>query len=281
MAENQTATTGSQSAADDIDTATPHVARILDYLLGGTANYESDRNLAHMAFANWPGETGGVPGVRVDIRAARDALRRIVHLLVRERGIRQFIDFASGLPTMHNVHLAAREITDDARVVYVDNDPRVVLHARKLLADETHGRTVFLDADFRDPKDILRRASATLDLTKPVAFIMFGMLHFIEDEDHPEEIVKVLLDAVPSGSYMAFSHFAVAEGDDAMNQTLDAMDKQMGEAVVRRTRAEAAAFFDGMDVLEPGVVGTDEWRPPAGPAGPKPLPMWVGVARKR
>ncbi|HEX6521302.1 MAG TPA: SAM-dependent methyltransferase [Streptosporangiaceae bacterium] len=263
-----------------VDPAIPHVPRILDYLLGGTANFESDRVVAEQAFAAWPGEVGGVEGVRVDIFEARDSLRRIVGYLAGECGIRQFLDFASGLPTMNNTHEAARAVAVGCRVVYVDNDPRVVAHARHLLATETDGNTAFLQGDFRDPQDVLRRAAETLDFTRPVAIILYGMLHFLEDSEGPDRILAELLDAVPSGSYVAVSHFAKDDEDTAMNATLDAMDKQMGEAVVRRTRAEVERFFDGMDIVKPGVVETYQWRP-SGAQGPKPLPMWVGVARKR
>jgi O-methyltransferase involved in polyketide biosynthesis len=264
-----------------IDPNVPHVPRVLDYLLGGSANFESDRMAAQYAFANWPGEVGGVDGVRVDIREARGALRRIVTHLTRDCGIRQFIDIAAGLPTVDNTHLSARAVSPDCKVVYVDNDPLVVSYAQELLAAEEDEGTVFLLGDFRDPQDIVRRAAETLDLTQPVGIILFGMLHFLEDTDNAQQLLDELLDAVPSGSYVAVSHFAKDEQDTAMNDTLEALDRQLGEAVVRRTRAEVAQFFEDMDTLEPGVVGTHEWRPPLGANGPQPLPMWVAVARKR
>ena len=270
-----------EQAPPGIDPAIPHVPRILDYLLGGTANFESDRIVAQQAFAAWPGEVGGVDGVRVDIFEARDSLRRIVEYLAGECGVRQFIDIASGLPTENNTHLAARRVAEGCRTVYVDNDPIVVTHSQALLASETDGNTVFLNGDFRDPQDVLRRAAETLDLSQPVAFILYGMLHFLEDSDGPEGLLDAYVDAVPAGSFVAVSHFAKDDEDTAMNATLDAMDKQMGEAVVRRTRGEVEKFFNGMDISEPGVVQTNEWRPAPDADGPKPLPMWVGVARKR
>jgi O-methyltransferase involved in polyketide biosynthesis len=278
---DSSATTITQEEAVTIDPNVPHVPRVLDYLLGGSANFESDRTAAQYAFANWPGEVGGVDGVRVDIRAARGALQRIVTHLVRDCGIRQFIDIASGLPTADNTHLAARAVSPDCKVVYVDNDPLVVSYAQQLLAAEGGEGTVFLLGDFRDLRDIVDRAAQTLDLTQPVGIILFGMLHFLEDTDNPQQLLDELLDAVPSGSYVAVSHFAKDEQDTAMNDTLEALDRQLGEAVVRRTRAEVAKFFEDMDTLEPGVVGTHEWRPLPGADGPRPLPMWVAVARKR
>lgn len=270
-----------EQAPPGIDPAIPHVPRILDYLLGGTANFESDRIVAQQAFAAWPGEVGGVDGVRVDIFEARDSLRRIVEYLAGECGVRQFIDIASGLPTENNTHLAARRVAEGCRTVYVDNDPIVVTHSQALLAAETDGETVFLNGDFRDPQDVLRRAAETLDFSQPVAFVLYGMLHFLEDSEGPEGLLDEYVDAVPAGSFVAVSHFAKDDEDTAMNATLDAMDKQMGEAVVRRTRGEVEKFFNGMDIIEPGVVQTNEWRPAPDADGPKPLPMWVGVARKR
>jgi hypothetical protein len=281
MTETRPTMTSPEQAPAGVDPAIPHVPRILDYLLDGTAHFQSDRAVAEQAFAAWPGETGGVEGVRVDIREARESLRRIVGYLAGECGIRQFLDFATGLPTMNNVHEAARAAASGCRVVYVDNDPRVAVHARHLLASETDGNTVFLEGDFCDPQDVLRRAGKTLDFTKPVAIVLYGMLHFLEDSEGPHRILGELLAAVPSGSYVAVSHFAKDEEDTAMNATLDAMDKRMGERVVRRTRREVERFFDGMDIVEPGVVETYQWRPAPGANGPRPLPMWVGVARKR
>ncbi|MEU4447796.1 SAM-dependent methyltransferase [Actinosynnema sp. NPDC050801] len=280
MAESSPTTMSPEQAPAGVNPAAPHVPRILDYLLGGTANFEIDRVVAEQAFAGWPGEVGGVDGVRVDIKEARDSLVRIVGHMAGEGDIRQFLDFASGLPTENNTHEAARAVSPDCRVVYVDNDPQVVAHAHYLLASEEEGKTVFLEGDFRDPQDVLRRAAATLDFSQPVGIVLYGMLHFMEDSDGPHRIFAELLAAVPSGSYIAVSHFAKDDEDTAMNATLDAMDKQMGEAVVRRTRAEVEEFFAGMDIVEPGVVGTHEWRP-TDTSGPKPLPMWVGVARKR
>jgi hypothetical protein len=277
MTENRP--TSPEQAPAGVDPTIPHVPRILDYLLDGTANYEIDRVVAGQAFAAWPGEVGGVAGVRVDIFEARDSLRRIVGYLAGECGIRQFLDFASGLPTENNTHLAARAVADGCRTVYVDNDPRVVVHAQHLLASETDGNTVFLEGDFRDPQDVLRRAADTLDFSQPVAIILYGMLHFLEDSEGPDRILGELLAAVPSGSYVAVSHFAKDDEDTEMNATLHAMDQQMGEMVVRRTRSEVEKFFIGLDIVEPGVVETYQWRPEA--TGPKPLPMWVGVARKR
>lgn len=272
-------TTRLEEAPVGVNALIPNTARIMDYLLGGTANFASDRAVGDTAFVNWPGEPGGVEGVCTDLHAARDVLGRMVGYLAGECGVREFLDLATGLPTMGNTHLAARAAAPGCHVVYADNEPSVAAHGQFLLADDPD--TVFLDADFRDPKDILRRAAATLDLSRPVGLILFGVLHFVDDADGPGRLLADLLDAVPSGSYLAVSHFARDDGDTALNAMLTEMDKQTGDSVVRRTRAEVERFFDGMDLLPPGVVETENWRPPRGAAGPRPLPMWCALARKR
>ncbi|WP_165949901.1 SAM-dependent methyltransferase [Micromonospora sp. KC207] len=258
------------------DTTVPHVARVLDYLQGGTANFEADRQAAEFAFANWPGGD-----VRVDIRGARAALVRIVRYLTAEAGIRQFLDIGTGLPTAQPVHEVAQRIAPESKVVYVDRDPVVIAHAHQLLAGIPTSSVAFIDGDMHDPEGILRDAAATLDFDRPVALVLFGILHFFTEEEDPARIMKTLLDAVPSGSYVAFSHFARADGDDAMDATFEQLNKQWGESVVRRTRSEAAdLFFPGLEPVEPGVVELPDWRPDVAVTGPRPLPMWVGVARK-
>jgi len=279
MSENTTTATV-ETAPEGVDPTVPHVPRILDYLLDGTANFAVDRQVAQMAFAEWPGVPGGFEGAKIDVHAARGALGRIVRHIAGE-GVTQFLDIAPGVPTEDNTHLAARTVTPDAKVVYVDNDPIVVAYARHLLAAEGAGDDVlFLQGDFHDPADVLARAGEKLDLTRPVGLILFGMLHFIADRETAAARLAAYLDAMPSGSYVAVSHFAIDEQDAGMNVALDAMDQKFGEAVVRRTRAEVEWFFQDMDLLEPGVVGTHEWRP-TDPSAPKPLPMWVAAARKR
>ncbi|MGI8665821.1 MAG: SAM-dependent methyltransferase [Jatrophihabitans sp.] len=278
MPENPS-TTNIEEAPVGVNAIIPNTARIMDYLLGGSANFASDRAVADNAFVNWPGDPGGVEGVCIDLHAARDVLGRMVDYLARDCGIRQFLDLATGLPTMGSTHQVAGAVASGCRVVYVDNEPSVAAHGQYLL--DTDPDSVFLDADFRDPADILDRAALTLDFSEPVGLILFGVLHFIEDADGPERLVAELLDAIPSGSYLAVSHFAKDDDDTALNAMLTEMDKQTGDSVVRRTRSEVEQFFHGMDVVPPGVVETELWRPPTGVAGPKPLPTWCGLARKR
>lgn len=263
----------------EVDSAVPHVSRVLDYLLGGTANFEIDRAVAAQAFAGWPGEVGGIDGVRIDIRGARAALSRIVTYMAAEAGVRQFLDICSGLPTENNTHEAAERVSPECRTAYVDNDPVVVAHARHLLGD-TGGRVAFLDGELSRTHDIIDRAASTLDLDQPVGIVLFGALHFFEDEDGPDKIVGTLLEAVPPGSFLAFSHFAKDDEDGAMDETFEALNRQWGESVVRRTKAEATRFLDGLEIVEPGVVELPDWRPEPGAAGPRPMPMWCGLARK-
>ncbi|HEX8093531.1 SAM-dependent methyltransferase [Jatrophihabitans sp.] len=270
----------SETVPDGVDPRVPHIPRILDYLLDGSANFAADRQVAEFAFAEWPGEPGGVEGAKVDVKAARGALGRIVRHLAADCGIQQFLDIAPGVPTMDNTHLAARSVTPSAKTVYVDLDPVVVAYGQHLLAEEGNRDVTIVQGDFNDPQDVIAQASKTLDFNQPIGLILFGMLHFIADREHGARMLAAYLDAMPSGSYVAVSHFALDEQDAGMNVALHAMDEKFGEAVVRRTRAEVAWFFEGMELLEPGVVGTHEWRP-TDTSGSKPLPMWVAVARKR
>ncbi|WP_431682740.1 SAM-dependent methyltransferase [Kitasatospora sp. KL5] len=259
-----------------VDPEVPHVSRVFDLMLGGTANFAADRAAAEYAFASWPGGD-----VRVDIQAARGALVRIVRHLASDAGIRQFLDIGTGLPTMDNTHEVARSITPDARVVYVDKDPVVVAHARHLLADVPEDEVRYLHADMKDLDRILDEAKAVLDFDQPIGVILFGILHFFPDDQGPADLMKRIVDAVPAGSHVAFSQFARVGEDAAMDEAFELLNRQWGESVVRRTRQEAAdLYFAGLEPVEPGVAELPDWRPEPGEAGPRPMPMWCGVARK-
>jgi hypothetical protein len=199
------------------------------------------------------------------------------------------LDIATGLPTQNNVHEVAQRLAPESRVVYVDNDPVVLAHAGYLLRSGeagptglagSTGSTAFVFGDFNEPEKIVQEAGNTLDLGRPVAVILFGILHFIEDDEKAAEIMKYLVDAVPSGSYFAFSHFARGDEESAMDETFERLNRQWGESVVRRTREEVARLLAGLDLVEPGVVELPDWRPDPGSTGPRPLPMWCGVAYK-
>ena len=261
----------------EIDTTVAHVARVYDYLLGGRANFAVDRAAAEQAYAAWP---GGLDGVRADARAHRAFLGRVVRYLAVEAGIRQFLDIGAGIPKENNVHEAAQRVAPQARIVYVDYDPIVLSHAHTLLTSTPEGVTDYIYGDLRDPAMILREAARTLDFDKPAAAMLFGVLHFFSDAEDPYATVAALVDAVPSGSYLAISHLASDVHGEAMGETFNRLNQQMRESVVRRTHDETARFFDGLDLVEPGVVQPPQWRPDPGAADAGPLPMWCGVAKK-
>jgi trans-aconitate methyltransferase len=237
-----------------IDTTKAHPARVYDVLLGGKDNYPVDRNAAAAALvAN--------PRGYLDVRHNRDFLRRAVTALAAEGGIRQFLDIGTGLPTQENVHQIAQRIIPDARVVYVDNDPVVLAHARALLTSGPEGRTDYIDADIKEPKRILEQAAETLDFGQPVALVLVAVLHFVEDaEAYP--IVRGLVDALPSGSRVVISHLTEdlnAESIRAVQRTFT----ERGFTFVLRSRAEVERFFtdNGLVLDEPGVVPVHHWHP--------------------
>jgi trans-aconitate methyltransferase len=262
----------------EIDTSVAHVTRVYDYLLGGKANFAVDRKAAEQAYAAWP---GGLDGVRADARAHRALLGRVVRYLADDVGIRQFLDIGTGIPKENNTHEVAQRVSPQARIVYVDYDPIVLAHAHQLLTSTPEGACAYIYGDLRDPEAILQKAAGTLDLSKPAAVVLFGILHFFADTEHPEAIVARLVDALAPGSYLAISHLARDVQGEALTETFDRLNQQMSESVMLRTQAEVARFFDGLDLVDPGVVQLPQWRPDPGPEGTQPLPMWCAVGRKR
>jgi trans-aconitate methyltransferase len=269
----------------EIGTARAHTSRIYDYLLGGTNNFAVDREVAEHVFSAYP---GGLDGVRTDARANRAFLGRAVRHLAGEAGVRQFLDIGTGIPNADNVHAVLQQAAPDSRVVYVDNDPIVLAHAHELLDDTPTGRTNYVDGDLREPGAILDQASGTLDLDEPVAVLLLGILHVIPDEADPHTIVATLLDAVPPGSYLALSHMASDIQPDAMAEVYDRLDQTTRDTnpPALRSRAEVSRFFDGLDLVDPGVVQVDRWRPDDGAASAAPQPgervppLYAAVARK-
>jgi trans-aconitate methyltransferase len=267
----------------EIDTSVAHVARVYDYLLGGKANFAVDRKAAEHAYAAWP---GGLDGVRADARAHRALLGRVVRYLAGDAGMRQFLDIGTGIPQQNNTHEVAQRVAPEARIVYVDYDPIVLAHAHQLLTSTPEGACAYIYGDLRDPATIVRKAADTLDFGRPAAVVLFGILHFFADTEGPDAIVTRLVDALAPGSYLAISHLARDVHGEALTETFDRLNQQMSESVILRTQAEVARFFDGLDLVEPGVVQLPQWRPDPG-AGPdaappaRPLPMWCGVGRKR
>jgi hypothetical protein len=255
------------------DTSVPHVARVYDYWLGGRNNFAADRAAAERVIAAYP-------GVRVGVRAQRAFLGRVVHYLAAEAGIRQFLDIGTGLPSSDNTHEVAQRAAPESRIVYVDNDPIVLLHARSLLKSSRVGATAFIDADVRDTDTILAEAAGTLDFGKPVAVMLLGILHCIPDADNPAAIVRRLLAAVPSGSYLAIVHIA-SDVAEAATRSMREFGNWGAPPVTPRTYAQVSHFFDGLDLMPPGVVQTHRWRPAAdGPDTEREEPNYGGVARK-
>ena len=260
--------------AAEIDTTVAHPARVYDYWLGGKDNYAADREAAERVIALRP-------NMRRDIREHRAFLRRAVRHLAAQEGIRQFLDVGTGIPTSPNVHEVVQEVAPDARVVYVDNDPIVLVHARALLTSTPQGLTDYLDADLRRPDEIVRQAARTIDFTRPVAVVVVGTLHLIGDDEDPYGIVASLMAATVPGSYLVISHPASDIDAEVMAESARQYNQHVATPQTRRSRDEVARFTDGLAVVEPGIVQHHRWRPADGEAvGDYEVPGWSAVGRK-
>jgi S-adenosyl methyltransferase len=262
-------------ALSEIDTTRPHPARMYDALLGGKDNYAADRQAVRQVLK-------AAPEVRDSARANRAFLQRAVRFLATDSGIRQIIDIGTGIPAAGNVHEVAGQAAPGTKVAYVDNDPIVHVHANALLTGA--GTTSIVLGDLRDPEAILAhpKVRELIDFTQPVALLLVAILHFITDKENPARIIAVFRDALPAGSYLALSH-ATADFRPAAAQTAAAVYDQATSPVTLRSHAQIAAFFDGWDLFEPGLVQVPLWRPDGRPPRPKELArIWVygGVARK-
>jgi S-adenosyl methyltransferase len=261
-------------APEGLDTRLAHSARVYDYWLGGKDNFAADREAADQAIA-------ANPGIVADVRANRAFLARAVRHLAADCGVRQFLDIGTGLPTASNTHQVAQAVAADARVVYVDNDPIVLTHARALLASTPQGATAYLAADLRDTSAILQEAAGTLDLARPVALMLLIILHLIPDADDPYGIVAALVRALPAGSYLVLSHPASDIRSAAMAEMTRRVNLRLaGPPATMRDRPAISRFFGGLEMLEPGVVQPQHWRPEPGEPGPSQVTAWCGVARK-
>jgi S-adenosyl methyltransferase len=263
-------------ARDDhpsFDTSVAHAARIYDYLLGGKDNYAVDRAAGDAAIESYPDAVSAV-------RANRAFLARTVRYLAAEAGVRQFLDIGTGIPTANNTHEVAQAASPDCRVVYVDNDPIVLAHARALLIGSPEGATDYLDADLRDTDRILEQAAATLDFSQPVAVVLMAILHLIEDSDDPYRIVGRLTGATPAGSYLALSHIASDIDPQAVAEARERVSRLMPVKQTYRNHTQVTRFFDGMRLVPPGVVPVQEWRPAAAAEGETHSAAWGGVGRK-
>ncbi|WP_285728830.1 SAM-dependent methyltransferase [Nocardiopsis sp. ATB16-24] len=258
---------------DRINTSEPHSARIYNYWLGGKDNYPADRAMGDQILSVLP----MIGEMAVQNRAF---LRRTVRFLAVERGIRQFLDVGTGLPTADNTHQVAQSVAPDSRIVYVDHDPLVLTHARALLTSTPEGRTDYVEADLRDPDTILREASRTLDLDRPVALTLLGVLFHIPD-DSAYTIVRRLMDALPSGSHVVLTHSTNAATGEAMEEGVRQWNAASSNPITLRTLEQIERFFDGLELVEPGVVSIPLWRPEESRIGsPRIMDEFGAVARK-
>ena len=257
-----------------LDTSVASIARIYDYWLGGKDNFKADRDAAEQMIQQYPDIVTGV-------RKNRAFLGRAVHYLAAEAGIRQFLDIGTGLPSSNNTHEVAQRAAPDARIVYVDNDPIVLSHAQALLTSTPEGACAYVDADIRDTGKILKDAANLLDFSRPVAVCLIMILQFIPDEDDPVSIVRALVDAIPSGSYLTVAHPA-SDVDQHVGPALRQLSTRMGGTrAAPRTHQEVSRFFDGLEMVEPGLVQLHRWRPGTGldDTG-RDLAAYGAVARK-
>ncbi|GLW98090.1 SAM-dependent methyltransferase [Microtetraspora sp. NBRC 16547] len=260
-------------APTGVDTTIPNGARIYDYMLGGKDNYAVDREAAErMLAAN--------PLAPLTARANRDFLGRAVRFLAEERGIRQFLDIGTGLPTRQNVHEVAHECAPGSRVVYVDYDPLVVAHGQALLGGAPE--VAVIQGDLRDPEAILADAAKLIDFDEPVAVLLVAVLHFISDDEGPGAIVERLRDAMVPGGHLVVSHTALESTTEVM-ATAQQGFRMAGAPLTPRTRAAIGGFFSGLELVEPGLANVREWRaaePSAGTAASTPWTIVGGVGRK-
>jgi SAM-dependent methyltransferase len=248
------------------DNTTPHSARVWNYWLDGKDNFGVDRQFGDQYVEIYPGI--------VDLaRASRAFLARAVGFLAAEAGIRQFLDVGVGLPAADNTHEIAQRVAPACRIAYVDNDPMVLIHARALLTGTPEGATAYIDADVHHPGKILAEAAETLDFTRPVALLLVGIMGHVADTEEAYTIVKQLVDSLPPGSYLVLSDRTVSDTDVRL---LD--EGPAGTGHHNRSPDEIARFFDGLHVVEPGVVSAPFWRPDVG-ATPSVLDVHCGVGR--
>ncbi|MEB3369174.1 SAM-dependent methyltransferase [Saccharopolyspora mangrovi] len=255
----------------DVNTTVAHNARVWNYWLGGKDHYEVDRQVGDHIHGLFP--------LIADVaRADRGFLQRAVVHLAGEVGIRRYLDIGTGLPTADNTHQVAQRIAPESHVVYVDNDPLVLTHARALLASSPTGRTDYVEADARHTEEILRASSRTLNFQQPIAVMLLGILNFIPDTSQAADVVARLVRAIPSGSYVAISHPTTELDGEANRAAMDFWNKNATPPITARGRDEIAAFVDGLEVLEPGIVSCALWRNPD--ASEPSVPQYGLVARK-
>jgi O-methyltransferase involved in polyketide biosynthesis len=257
-----------------VDTSVAHTARIWNYWLGGKDHFAADREVGDQI-------RGLLPDIVVSARADRAFLNRAVRYLVGAAGIRQFLDVGTGLPTAANTHQVAQAVAPQCRIVYTDNDPMVLAHARALLTSTPEGATDYIDADARDTEQTLRAAARTLDFTRPVAVMLLGVLNFVSDNDEARAIVDGLMTATPSGSFLAVAHPTREVKPAESERAVRLWNESAKPPITLRSAAELTRLFDGLDLLEPGVVSCTKWRPdPDDPSSTTDVYQFCGLARK-
>jgi O-methyltransferase involved in polyketide biosynthesis len=260
----------------NLKTDVAHSARIYDYLLGGKDNFLADRQAAAEITKDWV-------NLPTSMRANRDFMSRVARHLAAEHGIRQFLDIGAGLPTSPNLHEVAQEVAPESRIVYVDNDPIVLVHARALLASDPAGRTAYVDADLRDPEAILgsQQVRETFDLDRPIALSLIAVLQFIPDEQEAHTIVRRLMEPLPAGSVLVLTTVTADHAPDEVNGGVAAYNAR-GIPTKVRGKAEVERFFDGLELLDPGVTLVSHWHPDdvARAMDPMHVHMYGGVAVK-
>ena len=257
-----------------LNTEVAHSARLWNYLLGGKDHFAADRAAAEYALAL-------MPELVQWARLNRQFLGRAVRYLTGTAHLRQFLDIGTGLPTANNTHEVAQGVAPDSRVVYVDNDPMVLVHARALLTSTPQGATAYADADARDVPRILEQAEATLDFGRPVAVMLLGIVNFLVDDDEAHAVVRRLVEAIPAGSYLVISHPTEEVNGTAVRQSMREWNAGGAAPITARSREQIATFFDGLEVLEPGVVTCSAWRPdPRHPGITDMVSEFAAVGRK-
>ncbi len=263
------------SAPRELNVRVAHSARMYDYYLGGKDNFTADREAAEKVLENFP-------AMRTTARENRAFLRRAVTYLAAEAGIRQFLDIGTGIPSSDNTHEVAQRIAPDSRVVYVDNDPIVLMHARALLVGDPAGSTDYLEADLREPDRILEQAWTVLDPSRPVALMLISILQFLPDEEHPQDVVRRLIAALPEGSHLAISHATADFLPGGTGTRGTRIYDSAGIPLQLRDRKEILEFFSGCELIDPGLAPISEWRADDEP-GPRPplshAALYGGIGR--
>jgi len=256
-----------------LDTSTAHPARVYDYWLGGKDNFAADREAGEQALKAYP-------QLAEAVRSNRAFLARAVRFLTGPAGVRQFLDIGTGIPSADNTHEVAQREAPDSRIVYVDNDPIVLLHAQTLLRSTAAGACDYIQADLRDPARILSEAGRTLDFGQPVALMLLAILQFIEDSADPWALVAQLMAPLPPGSYLVISHPTDDFNPNRQGESIQRYNERVAEQATLRGHDETARFFAGLELVEPGVVAVAKWRPHSDVEADRPSSMWCGVARK-